>query len=676
MRTWVPVVVAALSLLAFGRLGPEALGQVSGGSAGMGWCPICGKDQPLSHDFTHGDNRRKTPPPPPVDPDTYSIVSLYNRTDHPVSYSIRSFSGGGWTTNTIAAGRGYCHWHQSPGNFQIRFSGKVYPLEANVVTVPRRRPNFDEGRFYHFESAGSGFDLGTGAGIAASPHRESGDQPAAEDSAKDAFLTRLKQLADEGELAWSRREFHTALDRFSRALELAGQGPGYRVIADKPHYQRRMADAMHGLGREALEAGKFTEARSWFNQAIRHAVFASQAGEFRKSLGELDSREAALRQAEEGERTRAKLEVENRAKQQIGKIVEEGIRNLGPGIPVGSAPTPGAGGLRFDSVPGGTQARASSPGTGLEFPPVESPRMAFDKGAPGSAPVPVSNAGTANRKTPPANPVTKSLGVQMDVGKYGLGHVPTAMLSAGDSGLVNPLDETAKVNDEKLLAPSDLAKSARMPEAELEAFLGERRQAALRNALRRSGDDLSRALKKLEEAGVLRPDKPFLTQLNDPRVAAHVEAAVRKVQEQELQREQDAHAEVRNVRVQCQMEKEAQNEQARRIMEPIMRDWKEIETRLREQEVSEIGAIRRLWQEERDGFLDQLREQGYLGTERTFDEAVRRAKWDSALRMRIKVLQDLEQKRAQDEQKARDSYDALLLKEQLRVLREKLPPKP
>jgi hypothetical protein len=62
--------------------------------------------------------------------------------------------------------------------------------------------------------------------------------------------------------------------------------------------------------------------------------------------------------------------------------------------------------------------------------------------------------------------------------------------------------------------------------------------------------------------------------------------------------------------------------------------WKEIETRLREQEVSEIGAIRR-----------------------------------------IKVLQDLEQKRVQDEQKARAGYDALLLKEQLRVLREKLPPK-
>jgi len=325
------LVGASAALL--GLLVPEAPGQIPGVSQGMGWCPICKRDMPLSHDFTHGRNRsrssggggnrsrttRSTPrtTQPPTPPNTYAVVTLYNRTGRSITYSIRSFAGGGWATKTLAAGETWMHWYKQLGNFQISFKSggksKLYKLEAD--TLQGRKPQFSaDGRAYCFEEVGSGFDLHTGPGSDDALARvlrdlqsrsSSTTQPPARepsrDTAKEAYLARLKQLAESGEQAFGTQDYSTAYDRFREALELAGQGPGYKVITDKPYYQRRMADAMHALGQEALERGEFAEARDWFEKAIRKAVKASQLTKFRASLRlaekRADERRRAIKEA-------------------------------------------------------------------------------------------------------------------------------------------------------------------------------------------------------------------------------------------------------------------------------------------------------------------------------------------------------------------------------------------
>lgn len=313
----------------FGLALPEARAQIPGVYQGYGWCAKCGRDMPASHDFTHGagkkrssgggSNRsrstRSTPrtTQPPTPPNTYAVVTLYNRTGRSITYSIRSFSGGGWATKTLAPGEEYMHWYKQLGNFQISFKSggksKLYKLDASVLQG--RKPALaGDGRAYCFEDVGSSFDLHTGPGSndalaqllrqmqsSGSPATRPPAREPPRDTAKEAYLAQLKQLAESGEQAFGRQDYSTAYDRFKEALELAGQGPGYKVITDKPYYQRRMADAMHALGREALERGQLAEARDWFEKAIRKAVKASQLTQFRASLRRAEKRTDEHRRA-------------------------------------------------------------------------------------------------------------------------------------------------------------------------------------------------------------------------------------------------------------------------------------------------------------------------------------------------------------------------------------------
>jgi hypothetical protein len=80
-----------------------AWGQVSGGPTGWGYCQICGKDQPASHDFTHGGNGGKDDDGDGT-PSTYGVVVLVNETDFQVTYSVRAYGGGGWTRRTLQPG--------------------------------------------------------------------------------------------------------------------------------------------------------------------------------------------------------------------------------------------------------------------------------------------------------------------------------------------------------------------------------------------------------------------------------------------------------------------------------------------------------------------------------------------------------------------------------------------
>jgi len=593
------------------------------GSIGTGWCPVCGKDVNLAtHDFTHGassgngNRKRISPPPPKLNPDNYAIISLYNRTSRSISYSIRSTSGGSWYSSTLSPGGSVANWHNADAKIQIYFLvngvAKRYDLQGNFYYIPGRKPNVEEGVPYHFGEAGGAFDLFTGPGTP--PQRPS-----------YADVQRANE-EEERRLQMQRRQSAAAEEAVKRAR------------AQEAHRLALIAWNKRDWNMAILH---FKDELSWNPGALDASVYIAEA---RKNI----------QREEEERRTREIAEAEKRTKQKIAEVV--------------------AGGLNFDSPSGSTTPGSKSGTTGLDFPDADSGTTRFSKGSQGSAPVVVP--AQASRPTKAVDPATKSLSVQADIGRYGLVNVPAAILSARDSGLLNPLDAEQAKADRKLLEPVDIAKFTAMGETEREAELSKRLSAAYREILRNSAGELRRALKGLEEINVLQPGRPLLEQLKDPRVAAFVEVASREVCERELRREQDAVAEIRNIRIMCVLKQEAAKKQLATALEPVMRSWDEISKRFGAQESSEIMLLRDQWRWERDGYLDQLREQGYIGEERTLEEVERRAKRDPAVRLRIKVLQDLAAKRTQDEEKIRAKYTRLIVEEHERVLREKFPVKP
>jgi len=578
--------ITGLAIVVFGSWRQEVRGQA--GSVGVGWCPVCGRDVNLAtHDFTHGRSsgtRRATPPTRKLNPDNYTVISLYNRTSRNISYSIRSTSGGSWHSSTLAPENGSANWHNADAKIKIHFlvSGvaKYYDLQGNFLYVPGRKPVLGEGVAYHFAETNGGFDLFTGAGT---PRELAAD------------VDRQRANDEERRLRTQRQE--VTFDSVMRAS----------------------TRQFHESGLEYWQKGEWRMAIAYFELELRFNPDAADASyyiaEAQKNL-----------QREKDERlARDRAEAENQAK------IAEAEKRLQ---------------REKDARLAREQATAKATAT-LER--IDGRRV---------------------------DPITRSLSVQADVGRYGLVHVPAAIMSVRDSGLVNPLDQRAAEADRKLLAPVDVAGLAAMSEADREAILSGRLEAARRNILRNSAGELHGALKVLEVLGVLQPGLPLLEQLKDPEVAAHVAAAARKVSDHELRREQEAVAEIRDIRAMCLLEKEAVVKRPALQMGSLRWSWREISARLGAEEAAEIMTIRDQWRQERDGYLDQLREQGYLGAERTLEEVERLAKWDQAVSVRLQVLQDLAAKRVRDEIKVRDKYTRMITEEQDRVLREKFPASP
>lgn len=99
--------------------------------------------------------------------DSYGVVTVYNQTGEPVTYSIQTRSGGRWSRTTVQPGGWYYHWQTSPAKFALRIStgflsSKTFQLEHNVVTG--RQPTAQDGRPFTISGSTKAPSVTSGAG--------------------------------------------------------------------------------------------------------------------------------------------------------------------------------------------------------------------------------------------------------------------------------------------------------------------------------------------------------------------------------------------------------------------------------------------------------------------------------------------------------------------------------
>ncbi len=460
----------------------EGYGQVGGSSQGMGWCPICGRDMPLSHDFTHGagqDRPQRPDPRPPIrqephNPYAWYVVTLRNRTDRRIEYDVRSLAGGGWGRWTLEPGKGRYHYDQRPGAFQIRFtSGGVSTLyRLDTAYVRKVRAEFDDGTPYHFGMKGSRVDLMTGAG---EPTRA----PAVPARPLFPDLSR------------------PSLPRL----------PPSQPTPELPSPEEMNARAAHAEGLAAWNRRDWVEALRHFEEQLRWTPQATDA-------------EAWVARAREAVQ-QAQDEADRKAREQISRVIGEGLRNLADAAP-GSAPLASAPDeLSFDSVAPGAPERSAPPADGLDFPAVEGPQTLFEKPSPGSAPVPVA-AG---------DPVRMAYAGRI-ASRPAWGQFRTT--PSPHERLPNPLDEARIAREKELLKPLDMDTFLKLNEPAALQLLHDRREAAINEAARRAGDEIGAAVRKFRDDGTLGPNESVLErQRRDPAFAARLESALSQAAENE-----------------------------------------------------------------------------------------------------------------------------------------------
>lgn len=423
------------------------------------------------------------------------------------------------------------------------------------------------------------------------------------------------------------------------------------------------------------EARAQERAEAYAKDMAREAKAAANRGDLKSAIVFL---EGGLQVAQEHAGLKSML-AEARKRQAEQKITQEQQEKIRSILVTGVQGFKGSvgSGLEFGPVP----SAVSSPGGRAElgFPGIDAPRTLFDKGSVGSPPVSVPEKTPTK---PASEAATKSLSIQITAGRFSLPGLPAPLVSVRGSGMMNPLDEGLKERDRKLLSPPDISKLAKFSDKEREDYLQEREEAALREALRQSSADMTEVMKKLEQLAILRPGEPLLKQLSDPKIAAQVEAAIQPITKRELQRQQEAHMEIRHLREMCQLEKAAHDEEVRRSMARITTRMKEIEKRISDQEFDEWFSMKQLRHIDREEYLNDLRKTGvsYFRGDFSYEELVRRAKTEPGIRVWIKPLQDMEEVWAQDEKALHARYDKLLAEQIAQMLREgawrRQPPSP
>lgn len=121
-------------------------------------CPYCGRyyPPPMPGDEARvyqlrRDHERNCPSRPsgtstsrPAGPTTYGVVTIYNRSDQPVTLSVQSFPFTGWKQITVNANGWHYRYRSLPARFLIRLDGRTFPVGYN--TVRGREPNHQDGR--------------------------------------------------------------------------------------------------------------------------------------------------------------------------------------------------------------------------------------------------------------------------------------------------------------------------------------------------------------------------------------------------------------------------------------------------------------------------------------------------------------------------------------------------
>ena len=238
--------------------------------------------------------------PPPVW-QGYAVVQILNKTSHSVRYAIRKGGSGGWTWRTIACGRSYIDWVDTPAQIQIEFDKSVasgyqrqsYNLDANVTKL--RTPTGKEARKYQFVEVRGGIDLQT---FSSTPYARCGSPPA----------TATPQPRRDG--AERARIERSRLERLARARRMVGEINAVRKqnqVLD--HEIAKLLDEITELEVQtqngelmqrllaAEEAGLQGAREAWDGAAIYMGDMAAVRADTDAALAKLASEVAALRKA-------------------------------------------------------------------------------------------------------------------------------------------------------------------------------------------------------------------------------------------------------------------------------------------------------------------------------------------------------------------------------------------
>lgn len=126
-----------------------------------------------------------------------------------------------------------------------------------------------------------------------------------------------------------------------------------------------------------------------------------------------------------------------------------------------------------------------------------------------------------------------------------LGHRPPSRRRSGDEErLTNPLDTGRRLEDADLLAPFDPRRLAVLSPEEARTFILRRQDAATAAAAREAAEELGQEMRALERQGLLRAGVSLERQRDrSPRLAAAIDAAVKRAADRERERARAARAE-------------------------------------------------------------------------------------------------------------------------------------
>jgi hypothetical protein len=182
---------------------------------------------------------------------SYGVVTIYNRTQKPISYQIKRKQDGSWEKITLRSDHHYWHWQTLPADFQIRFDSsdawgfqsKTYQLDHNTVTAAK--PTAADGRAYEFVRSGKnldvaeykkvslpGFDvsvMGNGTGDANGPF---GEATRASGTYEISFMTRADRMQREGTWTAKRIKGGTGLVAITEQWRFVFTDKGKKIEAE------------------------------------------------------------------------------------------------------------------------------------------------------------------------------------------------------------------------------------------------------------------------------------------------------------------------------------------------------------------------------------------------------------------------------------------------------------